>query len=108
MKSKTKIVSLILFLSFFIMLISFSGQKADWKGTIKEENGVIVVKNPKEPMYSEDVFKLTEELAIGGTDERDEYMFSSIRNVAVNEDERIYILDYKEAHIKVFDKDFIQ
>ena len=105
MKSKTQIVSIIIFLSVPIMLVSSGGQKAEWKGTIKEENGITIVKNPKEPMYSEEVFNLVEELAIGGADEREEYMFSSIRYVAVNEDERIYILDYKEAHVKVFDKD---
>jgi len=105
MKNKTKVISIVLFLSAFIMAISFCRQKAEWKGIIKEENGVTIVKNPKEPMYSEDVFNLVEELAIGGADEREEYMFSSIQSVAVNEDERIYILDYKEAHVKVFDKD---
>jgi hypothetical protein len=105
MKNRSKVILIILFLSAFIMLISFGGQKAEWKGTIKEENGVTVVKNPKKPMYSEDVFNLEEELALGGADDREEYMFSRIRSVAVSEDERIFILDNREAHVKVFDKD---
>lgn len=87
------------------MLVSCGKQKAEWKGTIEEENGVIVVKNPKEPMYAEDMFNLEEELSIGETEGREEYMFSLIHSIAVDERERIYVLDIKEAHIKVFDWD---
>ncbi len=31
-------------------------------------------------------------------------MFSLISGIAVDENERIYVLDYKEAHVKIFDK----
>jgi hypothetical protein len=34
MKNKTNFVSIILFLSVFIMLVSFGGQEAKWKGKI--------------------------------------------------------------------------
>lgn len=105
MKSKTKVVSIILFLSVFIMLFSCQKQKLEWKGTIEEVDGVIVVKNPKEPMYSENVVSLKEELSIGEAEGRKEYMFSQIRNIAVDDEENIYVLDRKEFHIKVFDKD---
>lgn len=61
MNNKTKVVSIILFLSLIIMLASCKPQKAEWKGTIEEENGVTVVKNPKEPMYEEDVCSIEED-----------------------------------------------
>jgi hypothetical protein len=64
-KNTTKIIPIIMFLSACIMLVSFGGQKSEWKGTIDEENGVIVVKNPKEPMYGEDAFRIKEDLSIG-------------------------------------------
>lgn len=104
MKNKTKVVPIVLFLSVFIMIVSFGGQKADWKGTIEKENGIIVVKNPKKPIYSENVFSLAEELSIGKAERGEEYIFSQIRSIAVDEKERIYVLDTKEAHVKVFDK----
>ncbi len=101
---RTKIASIILFLSAFIMLVSSGGQKAGWKGKIEEENGVIVVKNPKQPMYGEEVFRLKEELSIGEQKRRAEYMFSRVIDIAVDEEEKIYVLDVKECHIKVFSK----
>ena len=37
MKNRTKVVSIILFFSVFILLVSLGGQKKDWKGTIEKE-----------------------------------------------------------------------
>jgi hypothetical protein len=71
---------------------------------MEEVDGVMIVKNPKEPMYGEDIFSLAEELSIGKAKGREEYMFSQIRSIAVDKKERIYVLDTKEAHVKVFDK----
>ncbi len=104
MKNKTKVISIVLFLSVFMMFVSCGKQEAEWKGTIDVENGITVVKNPKEPMYEEGVFRLEEELSIGEAVGREKYMFSEIRGIAVDDEERIYVLDSKEAHIKVFDK----
>ena len=98
----------ILIISFFLITIlccSCSQQNSGWKGTIEEVGGVTVVKNPKEPIYGEEVFSLEEELSIGEVDGREEYMFSQLGNVKVDEEERIYVLDTKEAHIKIFDRD---
>ena len=88
-----------------ILICSFTckQQGNEWKGSIEEENGVMVVKNPKEPLYSEAVFSLEEELSIGEAEGREEYMFSQVRSIAIDDRDRIYVLDYKEAHIKVFD-----
>ena len=105
MKNKNKIISIVLFLSVFVMLVSCQKQKTEWKGTIEEVDGITVVKNPEEPMYGEDVFSLEEELSIGEAEGREEYMFSEIGTIAVDDEERIYISDRKETHIKVFDKD---
>jgi hypothetical protein len=104
MKSRTKVLSIVIFLSVLIILVSCQKQKTEWKGTIEEVDGVTVIKNPKEPMYGEDVFSLEEELSIGEAEGREEYLFYQIRGIAVDEDERIYVLDSREAHIKVFHK----
>jgi hypothetical protein len=105
MKSKIATFFIALFLSASLMLVSCGKQKTEWKGTIEEENGVIVVKNPKDPMYGEEVFSLEEELSIGEVGGREEYMFSEIGTLAVDDEERIYVSDRKETHIKVFDRD---
>lgn len=89
---------------FSALIISCSQQNTKWRGTIEEVDGVTIVKNPKEPIYDEDVFVLEEELSIGEAEGREEYMFSRIRSVAVDDEERIYILDTTEAHVKVFDQ----
>jgi hypothetical protein len=104
MKRKIKAFPIILFLSAFILFVSCEKQKPGWKGTIEEENGVTIIKNPKEPIYKEGVFSLEEELSIGESEGREEYMFSQIRDIAVDNEERIYILDVKEGHLKVFDR----
>ena len=105
MEKRIRIISITLFLSLSIILTSCRNQKSEWKGSIEKENGVTIVKNPKEPMYGEDVFSLKEELSLGEAKGRKEYMFSQIRNIDVDNEENIYVLDSKEFHIKVFDKD---
>jgi hypothetical protein len=42
MKNKTKIVSVVLFISSCTMLISCQKQKAEWKGTIEQKDGVTI------------------------------------------------------------------
>jgi hypothetical protein len=104
MKNKTKVISIVLFISALMMLVSCQKQKAEWKGTIEEENGVTVVKNPKDPMYGEDVFSLEEELTIGGEDKDSEPLFIDITYVRIDYEENIYVLDSRDCQIKVFDK----
>jgi hypothetical protein len=105
MKNITKILLIPLFLSAFILLVSFGGQKAEWKGKIEVKNGVKVVKNPKKPMYGEDVFIIEEELSFGDNEEDENYMFSEISHITVDNDGRIYILDRRESHVKLFDQE---
>ena len=66
-------------------------------------DGVTVVKNPKEPIYEEDVFTLEEELSIGDVKGKDEQMFTNITDVTVDNNENIYILDLNQGQIRVFD-----
>jgi len=104
MKSKTATIPTVLFLSVITMLVSCGKQKSGWKGIIEEVDGVTIIKNPKEPVYSDNAVSLEEELSIGEAEARKEYMFSQIGNIAVDDEENIYVLDRKESHIKVFDK----
>ncbi len=87
-----------------ILLISRKQQKEEWRGTIEEVDGVTVVRNPKEPMYGQEIFSLEEELSIGVEEGAEEYMFVDAREVVVDNKERIFVSDRRGFHIKVFDK----
>jgi len=76
----------------------------EWKGKIEEKNGVIFVSNPKTPIYKRPVCRLDLELSIGEAEGREEYMFELIGGIAVDQDENIYVSDWKTSEIKVFDK----
>jgi len=76
----------------------------EWKGTLEELNGVLIVRNPKEPVYTEDVCIVEEELTIGETEGRKDYLLSRIIDVAVDGAGNIYAADGKENHIKIFDR----
>jgi len=104
MKLKTIVISIVLFLSVFVMLVSCKNQKTEWTGKIEEVNGVTVVKNPEEPIYDENVFGLDEELTIGEEDKDSEPLFIDVSSVRVDYEENIYVLDSKACQIKVFDK----
>lgn len=92
---------------FYLILILFISISCGPKKEKIEKNvidGVIVVKNPKEPMYDEDVFTLEEELSIGDVKGKEEQMFTNILDIAVDDSEDIYILDSKQGQILVFNK----
>ncbi len=103
MKIKGFILPTIVFLWMIFIFASPVQQKTKWKGTVEEIDGVTVVKNPKEPMYANDILHLEEELSVGEEGKGDEYIFSKARDIAVDEEGNIYILDSNEAHIKIFD-----
>jgi hypothetical protein len=104
MKTILKIAAAVIFISVFIMITSCEKQSTKWMGSIEEVDGVIVVKNPIEPLYTEDALILEEEISIGESEGAEEYMFSQIRRIVVDDNERIYVLDNKESHVKVFDQ----
>ena len=94
----------IIFVCIFLSS-SYSQQKAEWKGKVEIEDGVKVIRNPKEPIYNEDVFELREELSIGEAEGRKDYMFSMIVSFDIDDNGNIYVLDIKERQVKVFNLD---
>lgn len=95
----------LLLILFVIFLVSCSKQETEWAGTIKEVAGVVVVKNPLEPIYGEEAFSLEEELVIGEAEGSEEYMFRSIYALDVSDIGDIYVLDFKAQHILVFNQE---
>lgn len=89
---------------FFLFLILSAQNRLTWKGITQEVDGVTIVNNPKEPIHKKHVLLLKEELTIGGNEEKEEYRFSLIGFLEVNDQGDIYALDLKENHIKIFNK----
>ena len=72
---------------------------------IETENGVTVVHNPKTPISLPDVpstIILKEDLIIGEETEKEDYWFSVLNSIAVDDSGNIYTLDPKEVKIRVF------
>jgi hypothetical protein len=103
MKITVKYLSIVLFLSISVLCFSFGGQKAEWKGKIEVEDGVKVIRNPKEPMYGEITFELEEDLSIGNEDDEN-YLFYRLRDIQVDTNGNIYVLDSGNQRLQVFDK----
>ncbi len=104
MKGKIIYPLTILLLFFFVSSEERESQKPEWKSSITKEGDVMVVKNPKEPIYNSEILTLKEEIAIDGAKAEEPYSFGVVRSLAVDEAGNIYALDEKDIRIKVFDK----
>jgi len=87
------------------MAISSGEQKAKWKGTLEEKDGVKVIKNPEKPLYGDIELELEVDLSIGGDDVDENYMFRRVSDIEVDEEGNIYVLDSRECRIQKYDKD---
>jgi hypothetical protein len=94
----------LIFLVSTLAYVACGRQKLKWKGTIIEKDGVVIVKNPKEPLYENAEFNIVQDLKIGQQAGKPEYMFSQITSLEVDAKGNIYAAESKENHIRVFDK----
>jgi hypothetical protein len=101
MKTKIQYPLIGLSIFFFVFAESREDQKTKWKGKIAEEKGIKVVKNPKEPLYGEFKFDWIEDLSIGREND-DRYMFYGIRDIKVDGDENIYVLELRNRRVQKF------
>ena len=86
-----------------VFLIATTHQENKWKGTIEEENGIRVIKNPIEPLYGEIAFELEEDLSIGNESD-DNYMFYRVFDVCADEAGNIYVLEFGNYRVQKFDR----
>jgi len=94
----------IIFLFFIFALAELGGnQKPEWKGKIETENGIKVIKNPKEPLYREIIFDLEEELSIGNENDENQVFYQGL-DVAIDNDGNIFVLDSGNFRIQKFDR----
>ena len=98
------------FAGLFLVCLGFclSSCQKENKVEIETIGGIPVVHNPKDPVAVDGKLvklTLTEDLHIGQAEGAPEYMFSIIREIAVDDSGRIFISDYRAAHVKVYDAD---
>jgi hypothetical protein len=102
-QAKTKFLLMVFLLFSFGCAIPKLEQKPEWKGKIEVENGVKVIKNPREPLYGFIKLKLREDLSIGRGDDKN-YSFNRVRGVAVDSHGNIYAVDMSNQRVQVFDQ----
>ncbi|MFZ2054671.1 MAG: 6-bladed beta-propeller [Candidatus Aminicenantales bacterium] len=95
--------SVVLFFSVIVIFAVCKKDRSGWKGSIEVVDGVQTVKNPEEPVYSGDVLSLEEDLSIGTSEGEEEYVFSRIGGLDVDDNGNIYAIDSSSAHVRVFD-----
>jgi len=83
---------------------ALADQQPQWKGTITKDGEVIVVKNPKEPLYNRPILTLKEDFSIGGAQAKGESILALPTSLAVDQRGNLYVMDFKEKRIKVFDE----
>ncbi len=100
MRSTTRAIVTI---SFLLALSAAAPAQGTWKGTIVKEGDVTIIKNPKEPLYKTPVLELAEDLSLGGPDAQGDSVFDQIRSFVIDDDGAIYVPEYRNSQIKVFD-----
>jgi hypothetical protein len=100
---RTDVLSVVVVTLTAFLAVSCVKDKSPWRGTIEEVNGVTIVRNPEKPVYEGSLFATEEELSIGDKEAGGTYAFSDISHLTADDQGRIYALDRKESHVKVFD-----
>jgi len=95
-------------ISLYILVISYvflacAHKNTEWRGSIEVKNGVKIVKNPREPIYSGKILSLTEELNLGESS-TEQFLFYNIKELDVDHKLNIYVLDWMARKILVFDQ----
>jgi hypothetical protein len=101
-KNKYSFILAVCFLVASAFLVASKDQNPQWKGTVEEEDGIKVIKNPNEPLYGEITLDLEEDLSIGN-EENENYLFYHARQIEVDEHGNIYVIDTRNYRIQVFD-----
>lgn len=93
-------------LSFQFVALLFSGcdgpVAGKWKGSMRSDNGVKIVENPKDPIYKETNSDFEHEFTIAESDSSGSFNLVGIASILVDPQGNIYALDSRDSNIKVF------
>ncbi len=102
MKSGVLLISFVSLL-LFCFLTPFGHQKIEWQGSIEQEDGVTVIKNPEEPLFGKIELELEEDLVIGH-EEDENFRFYKWISLDVDADGNIHVMDRGSFRIQIFDR----
>ncbi len=102
---KSKLILAILFITLLIVTLSCTQKDTEWKGTIEEENGITVFKNPKEPLYIDYNIEFLEDISIGVEEGDENYMFYNPRAIDADSEGNLYILESGASRIRKYDQE---
>ena len=101
---------LVFFLCVFVLLFSLplfsqTGENPPpgWKGKIKKQNGVNVIKNPQQPLYGDIELELEEDLKIGSATDENSIFYKWIA-IDIDNLGNIFVLDTANSRIQKFDR----
>lgn len=86
-----------------MILVSCQKEKAEWKTRVEIENGIKVVMNSGYPRGGSVTYGLEEDLSVGNKEKNEKYFFDNPQDIKVTDEETIYILDWGDNCIKVYD-----
>ncbi len=104
MKSKSRFLTISVPFLCILTVVRCKRQELEWRGTITDKDGVLIVENPREPLVADPAINIFQDLTIGQQSGKPEYMFSQIRDIDVDAQGNIYAVDSKEKNIRVFDR----
>ena len=107
MKSKLRVLTIIVPFLCALTVVTCRRQALEWRGTITEKDGVLIVENPREPLFADPEINIVQDLTIGQQSGKPEYMFSQVRDIEVDAQGNIYAIEFKEKHVRVFDRNGI-
>ena len=103
---KGRVISLVAVICILALLfINCREHSTRWGGKIQERDGIVVVQNPVDPVYRNAALSFSEELCIGREDAGEEHLFSEIGGLDVDDEGRIYVINSRDANVRIFDRD---
>lgn len=88
----------------FVLVQVIIAQRAEWKGKIETENGIKVVKNPKDPLCGEIKFELQEDLSIGNENDDNYFFPKGVWRLNEDNDGYIYVADVGNCRVQKYDR----
>src|SRR4030043_50561 len=105
MRKKIIDISILAYFIFLLFLVFFH-KKANCIEQKEESSSQKIVRIAKGPIYNDDVYCIEKEYSLGGKHEtREEYIYSNIKEIDIDESDNLYVLDIKKKRISVFEKE---
>ncbi len=98
-------IKIILILGLFSLFISCGETEVKYPVVIETIDGVKIVTNPDYPKDGVIEYTQVEDLSIGGNVDEEDYVFHRPRDVKVGKDGMIYVVDFGDMTIKLYDQE---